>query len=46
MSVKALSLDIQSNTGDFSLQVTQQFPASGVTAIFGPSGSGKQLYCV
>jgi len=36
-----LHVDIELKQGDFTLQVTHQFAAHKVTAIFGPSGCGK-----
>lgn len=40
--------NLQLNRGDFSLSFDQQLPASGVTALFGSSGSGKTslLRCI
>jgi molybdate transport system ATP-binding protein len=37
----ALSLDVARRQGDFHLQARLTLPASGVTALFGASGSGK-----
>lgn len=37
----SLSLKVDLRLEDFSLRLEEQLPASGVTAVFGPSGSGK-----
>lgn len=44
----SLSLSIQAQRGNFSLDVQAELPAKGITAIFGPSGSGKTslLHCL
>jgi molybdate transport system ATP-binding protein len=39
--VTALNLALDLRRGDFTLQVTQALPLSGLTAISGPSGAGK-----
>ncbi|WP_213992057.1 molybdenum ABC transporter ATP-binding protein ModC [Sodalis sp. dw_96] len=36
-----LQIDIRQRLGDFSLEVTADVPAKGITAIFGVSGAGK-----
>ncbi len=36
-----LEIDIQQQLGDFSLALKTTIPNTGITAIFGPSGSGK-----
>ncbi|MCP1367961.1 ATP-binding cassette domain-containing protein, partial [Halomonas sp. BBD48] len=36
-----LHLDVERRQGDFQLQAQLALPASGVTALFGASGSGK-----
>ena len=41
MSADLLRLQIALDLGRFSLRVDEQVSASGVTAVFGPSGSGK-----
>lgn len=37
----ALCVDIRLSFPDFTLQLTQEFAANGITALFGPSGCGK-----
>ena len=37
----ALCVDIRLTYPDFSLEVAQEFPGDGITALFGPSGCGK-----
>ena len=41
MSVEQLSLGVQLGFPGFDLDVTQDLPLDGVTALFGPSGGGK-----
>ena len=41
MSVDRLDLDFTARFGDFTLALKEQLPVAGVTAVFGPSGSGK-----
>ncbi len=41
MSGDTLHIDLKKRLGSFQLSVTQSIPLRGVTAIFGPSGSGK-----
>jgi len=41
MSVEMLTLDLEKRFGDFSLALKAALPLEGVTAICGPSGSGK-----
>lgn len=36
-----LAIDIQQHIGDFRLALRTEIPEHGITAIFGPSGSGK-----
>ncbi|WP_110676407.1 molybdenum ABC transporter ATP-binding protein [Salinicola sp. RZ23] len=40
-TTSALSLDLRKRLGDFTLEVALEVAASGVTALFGESGSGK-----
>ncbi|MED5499370.1 MAG: molybdenum ABC transporter ATP-binding protein [Pseudomonadota bacterium] len=40
-SADALKCHVQKRLGDFSLDISLSVPASGVTALFGQSGSGK-----
>ncbi|MEC8916787.1 MAG: ATP-binding cassette domain-containing protein, partial [Pseudomonadota bacterium] len=40
-SADALKCHVQKRLGDFSLDIALSVPASGVTALFGQSGSGK-----
>lgn len=39
--MNALSVDLRLSYPDFSLEVDQTFPGTGITALFGPSGCGK-----
>ena len=41
MLVETLNLDVEKRFGDFQLAVKADMPLDGITAIFGPSGSGK-----
>jgi molybdate transport system ATP-binding protein len=41
MSAETLELDIRARRGDFQLDVCEQIPLEGITAVFGPSGGGK-----
>jgi molybdate transport system ATP-binding protein len=41
MSVETLDLDVRANLGAFSLDVREQIPLDGITAVFGASASGK-----
>ncbi len=42
----SLQMDIEQRHGDFVLRAAFETPLTGVTAVFGPSGSGKsQLLC-
>ena len=41
MSVEMLHIDIEKRFGAFELAVKAALPLAGVTAVFGPSGSGK-----
>lgn len=41
MSAELLCLDVRLKLDDFDLALSADLPLSGVTAVFGPSGSGK-----
>jgi molybdate transport system ATP-binding protein len=41
MSADALSLNLSLSLDEFDLELAAEIPLSGVTAVFGPSGSGK-----
>ncbi|HUF56125.1 MAG TPA: molybdenum ABC transporter ATP-binding protein [Thermohalobaculum sp.] len=41
MASEGLALDVRLDLGGFTLEVAEEIPAEGVTALFGPSGSGK-----